>query len=246
MSLIKIGCSIEEFDVLDSSNNYVAKSISEGKYSFGTVILAHFQDRGRGQREAIWQSEAKQNLLFSFGYPINERIQGNFFFISRAVSLAILNALQGLVTAEVQIKWPNDILVNGNKVAGILIENRISKDSYGVCGIGINVNQNYFEGLPYATSLSILEKKKFDRMTVLYLILSELNRYWKLLETKELRELQKNYDEKLFQRGKSVAFVTNGKSSTGILAGTSPEGLLLVEVDGVIRPYQASEIRLSY
>ena len=142
-----IGNSIISLDSVDSTNNYIAKAIQAGTYDWGTAILAHFQTHGRGQREAIWQSASSQNLTFSFGLELEAFDPRSFFTLSRAVSLALYQYLFDTLGDAVKIKWPNDMLFNQKKIAGILIENRVAKTPFAICGIGLNVNQTNFEAI---------------------------------------------------------------------------------------------------
>ena len=131
-------------DELESTNNY-AKQLVSDKVEEGTVVLAQFQSKGRGQQGNYWESETGKNLLFSLIlYP--DFLEAEFqFSLSMLVSLAIVSVLDE-ETDEVQIKWPNDIYVGKLKIAGILIENTIKGSKLGstIVGVGLNLNQEMF------------------------------------------------------------------------------------------------------
>ena len=161
-----IGKSITELDSVDSTNNYIAKALDSGEYRWGTAILAHFQTNGRGQRAATWQSDNRQNLTFSFALPLKGFDSRAYFSISRAISLAILHTIRPYFNHEALIKWPNDILVDQKKIAGILIENKLTKNPAAICGIGLNINQTVFADLAQVTSLKLLTGASFDNRRV--------------------------------------------------------------------------------
>ncbi|MFI5220658.1 MAG: biotin--[acetyl-CoA-carboxylase] ligase, partial [Bacteroidia bacterium] len=124
MSLPTIGKYIIRLETVDSTNNYAAALISKSKPAEGTAIMADFQDYGRGQRETIWESENGKNLLVSFIlYPQIDT--ADYFLLNECFSLAVREVIEDITGLDVKIKWPNDILVNNKKIAGILIENSI-------------------------------------------------------------------------------------------------------------------------
>ncbi|MGB6035371.1 MAG: biotin--[acetyl-CoA-carboxylase] ligase, partial [Cryomorphaceae bacterium] len=193
-----IGKSITELDSVDSTNNYIAKAIEAGNYRWGTAILAHFQTNGRGQRAASWQSDKGQNLTFSFALPLTAFDSRAYFSVSRAISLGIVETLKPLAGIKVQIKWPNDILADQKKIAGILIENKLGDQPAAICGIGLNVNQTEFSKLSRATSLKLLSEKDFDKRKLLIELLSNLNREWEALASGDFRDQKSRYEAELF------------------------------------------------
>ncbi len=138
-----IGKNIKFFDELDSTNNFVKMNISN--LDHGTVVVAKIQTEGRGRRDNIWMSK-EGNLYFSI--VLKDKINRNsiFKYIVES-SLAIIMTLKEYNINAV-IKYPNDCLIEGNKVSGVLIESLGSnKLEYIVVGIGINVNQINFDNL---------------------------------------------------------------------------------------------------
>ena len=139
--------------------------IQEGLVQPGTVVRAGYQTNGRGQRGTTWDSAASNNLLFSLYLDSRSIGPDEQFAISRGLSIAMCEALQPLVgEAKLEIKWPNDILLDGRKLCGFLIENSIkgNKLEWTIVGIGLNVNQVDFGKLKDATSLSVQSGRNFD------------------------------------------------------------------------------------
>ena len=141
-----IGHQIVHLDSVDSTNNYVAKSIDSGNLTEGSVIMANFQLNGKGRNRNSWQSNKNENLLMSFFIRpphISAAVQ---FRIQKWVSSALCAWLnkKGI---HAQIKLPNDIFVGPKKIAGILIENRWKGNGLkqSIVGIGVNLNQKIWD-----------------------------------------------------------------------------------------------------
>ena len=123
---MEIGSTVLDFDLLESTNKTMYELIQEGLVQPGTVVRAGYQTNGRGQRGTTWDSAASNNLLFSLYLDSRSIGPDEQFAISRGLSIAMCEALQPLVgEAKLEIKWPNDILLDGRKLCGFLIENSI-------------------------------------------------------------------------------------------------------------------------
>jgi len=241
-----IGKSIIILDSVDSTNNYVAKAIRQGTYVWGTAILAHFQTNGRGQREAIWQSASGQNLTFSFGLELKEFDPRSFFTLSRAISLALYQYLYDELGEGIKIKWPNDMLFNHKKIAGVLIENRLAKTPIAICGIGLNVNQTSFENLAKATSLKSETNRNYSIENVLDELLKHLNNEWRILNLEDFRTQQNRYDDRLFGIHEDLSFNINGELITGKVQGTTSDGKIQIDLKGSQRSFLPKEIGFLY
>ena len=121
-----LGKKIIELDSVDSTNNYAANLISQTKVLDGTVIMAYFQSQGRGQRGNDWMASPGENLTISIIVSTSFVDIGNQFVISQAVSLGVCKYVEQRLGCNGHVKWPNDIYVDGKKIAGILIENQFT------------------------------------------------------------------------------------------------------------------------
>jgi len=139
-----IGSDIIHYDSLSSTNSTAWLMVREKELPEGTVISANFQTAGKGQHGNRWESERGKNLLFSIILYPSSVSPDEQFLISMSISLGICDFLKHFLS-DIKIKWPNDIYVNGGKIAGILIENSIIGQTieYTVAGIGININRKY-------------------------------------------------------------------------------------------------------
>jgi len=146
LKLTIIVMNIIKIDAIDSTNSYLKKLATNGTINSYTVVVAKHQTAGRGQMGTLWVSEANKNLTFSFLIKFNSFKSTSQFYLSMAVSLGVLLAVNAVVKSSFFIKWPNDILADKDKVAGILIENTLRGNfiKQSVIGIGLNVNQKNF------------------------------------------------------------------------------------------------------
>jgi BirA family biotin operon repressor/biotin-[acetyl-CoA-carboxylase] ligase len=169
------------------------------------------------------------------------------FHLSRMVSLALCDVLRTL-GIESRIKWPNDILSNKGKIAGILIEHSITagKLTHSILGIGLNLNQAEFPDFPVPASSVRLESGKF----------SDVSEVGKLVETlllsryQELKggmteKLEQEYLDKLFKAGEPARFRTAAGILEGVIKGVNESGELLVVHEGEIRSYGHGTIHME-
>ena len=240
-----IGNQIIHLDRVDSTSNYVATLVSEGKARHGVVILAEKQTNGRGQRGAEWQSENSKNLLLSFYLEHNqfEIIQQEA--LTHFVSLAIQACLSKFKVKS-NIKWPNDILVGTKKIAGILIENQLrgNQISSSIIGIGLNVAQKTFEFLG-STSMAIEASEINSKDEVFKELIFQLNEKFELIRSKQFSKLKKEYLKSLWLLGKESIYESNGEKFMAILRGTAEFGRLQLERDNILYVYDLKEIKFN-
>jgi BirA family biotin operon repressor/biotin-[acetyl-CoA-carboxylase] ligase len=224
-----IGSEIIHFKRVDSTSNYIATMLKESKVVNGMVILADEQTEGRGQRGAKWQSTSGQNILCSFYIQHNELSINHQHNITHFVSLAIINCLNH-IGLKAKIKWPNDIVIENKKIAGILIENQFQgqKIKSSIIGIGLNVLQEDFD---FINSTSIVKelKKEILLKTVFNQLIYSLNQEFIHLQQHSFSVLEKNYTNNLWLLNESSEYETeNGEKFNGIIKGTDSLGKLII------------------
>lgn len=242
MKLIKL-------DAIDSTNEFL-KGIStqQGLENF-TVVTAENQTNGKGQMGAVWNSEVGKNLIMSvlvkdFLTEINE-----IFNLNIAVSLAVITTLKKNNIPDLSIKWPNDILSANKKIGGILIENSIKSDGtiLSIVGLGLNVNQTNFEGLPKASSLAVVAGQEFDKEQILSAIVTQLKT--NVAESKQNpASLRQQFIDSLYKKDIPMPF-TNQKEEKfmGIIQGISQLGRLQVLLeDESVAEFDIKEIQMLY
>ena len=212
----------------------------------GLVVVSNYQTSGNGQRGKFWESSIGDNLLISIVIQSNISTK-NQFSLSKCVALALYDLLT-LYTDDVSIKWPNDILVGKQKIAGILIQNILKGNAitHSVIGIGLNVNQTKYKAyFPQATSLKLLLNTKFD----ISIIQEELLKY--LAERiKQLRsgaDQEKEYLSALFLNNQIAAFESEGQKFTGIIQGVSQSGKLQIQLeDDSVTEFDNQEVKFLF
>lgn len=238
-----------KLDAIDSTNSYLRTSASVSMPKDYTVVWSEIQTKGRGQMGTIWYSQEGKNLTFSvfkrnIGLDVN-----NQFVISMLVSMAIFRTLKKFQLPKLSIKWPNDILSEQYKICGILIENIVKNNTIAgsIIGVGLNVNQRFFDDLPSASSMYLLTGKLHNKEEIITEIVSSIKYYFKLLSQKTIPQLKQEYTNRLFRLNKPSTFKQNGKTFVGIIQGVKTNGQLIVRIeDEKIKTFDFKEITLLY
>jgi BirA family biotin operon repressor/biotin-[acetyl-CoA-carboxylase] ligase len=242
MKLIKL-------DAIDSTNEFLKGLSNKEDLENFTVVTAENQTKGKGQMGAVWNSEVGKNLIMSvlvkdFLSEINE-----IFNLNIAVATAVITALKKQNIPNLSIKWPNDILSANKKIGGILIENSIKSDGtiLSIVGLGLNVNQTNFEGLPKASSLAVVMEHELNKEELLSAIVTQLEA--NVEESKQNpTSLRQQFVDLLFKKGEPMPF-TNQKEEKfmAIIQGISPVGRLQVLLeDDSVAEFDIKEIQMLY
>lgn len=240
-----IGSKIIFRENLPSTNTYASQILRNIELKEGTIIYTNYQSAGRGYAGNGWESEDGKNLLFSvllFPAVVNPTDQ---FIISIAVSLGITDFLERYIPV-CRVKWPNDIYVNSDKIAGILIENSIMGNilENSVAGIGLNVNQDKFlSSAPNPVSMKIITGTDYDLKDSLTKLASDLDRRYKQVLSEKFSQLREDYTTKLFRLNEWAGFRDGTGVFTGRILSVSENGRLQVETkSGSINEYSFKEI----
>ncbi len=241
---------IIKLNATESTNTYLKEYCLKHKPEDFTVVVTEQQTQGRGQMGTLWQSEANKNLTFSVFKDVSAFKVEDQFYISMAVTLGIVKALKELHIPKIKIKWPNDILAENKKIAGILIENVIQKNSLlgSVIGIGLNINQKFFDNLPHASSLHLITGIVYDKDEILHHVLKAIQISLNDMEKRKLLDLKSQYEKLLFRSGKPSTFRTStDQTIMGFIVGITNDGKLKLKLeDDIIRTFDLKEIQLLY
>lgn len=194
---------------VNSTNDYIKLLSSDACLQ---VLAAYRQICGRGRNRKRWVSMPGENLTFSVKFEIPAGYKEYLFYVSKFSALAISAWLDSMKIPNV-IKWPNDILVNRQKISGILIETVFKADGYlqVVVGIGINVNQIDFDGLDGVTSLAKITGTRYRIESLLDEFLLFFQRYWWLFIRKNFSMIEEEYHRRLgIKKGQEVSFMYKG------------------------------------
>lgn len=242
--------NIIKLDAINSTNDYLKRLLQRQFTENFTIVTAENQTDGKGQMGSKWNVEAGKNLTFSVLVKDLLLEVNQIFHLNVAVAVSIIEALSFLEIKDLAIKWPNDILAEGKKIGGILIENSLKSDGeiFSIIGIGINVNQRNFENLPKASSLSILLHRDIDKEAVLVSIVECLTRNVSLILNKNTDSLWKKYHSCLYKKGIPMPFENvKGNKFMGIISGVDQSGKLqLVLEDDFVESYEIKEIKMLY
>ena len=240
------GKNFIELAETDSTNTYACKLLTELPPE-GTVVLSHSQSRGRGQTGNHWESETGKNFTASVIYYPTFLKSHELFYLSKMVSVALQEYLDTLISQEpVSIKWPNDILVGNQKIAGILIENQLegSHVRSTVIGIGLNVNQRDFSPMISAKTCSIRHFRDENLE-----ILQVANDLFQILESQYIRLrqgqqtlLDRIYLRHLYGYQEEITVRVGDAISQGYIIGINKDGKLALQTEGIVRYFDIKEI----
>ena len=234
---------------VDSTNRELFRIKDSKSLPEGTVLWTDEQYSGKGMGSSTWESEKGLNITASFLLFPEFLEPENQFYLNKAISLSVCDTVADILKDEfrTEIKWPNDILVNENKIAGILIENIIqgSMLKCTVAGIGINMNQTLFGDYPIKpTSVKLLTGKRFVVTEAIDILSGHLQQRYKALKNDNTKLLDEDYLNKLYRFQKAANYRANFKSFKGKICGIDKFGKLLLETSkGNIKAYDFKEVQ---
>ena len=227
-----------------TSTNEIAKKEAKRGIEEGTVVLADKQTAGRGRLKRTWLTPEGNIALSVVLYPEIMTMPS----LIMMTSLAVSHSLETIAGLETQIKWPNDVLINGKKVCGILIESDIrnNKINYAVIGIGINVNtgKHILSGLQFpATSLHLEAGREISRFQVIRELIKVMdNLYHTITSGGSVFNL---WRDRLVTLGKGVRVTSGEEVFEGIAESVDTDGSLLVRSpDGSLNKVVAGDVTL--
>ena len=252
--LLEQGCckKVECHQQIDSTNTR-AKQLAELGEPEGTLVVADEQTAGKGRRGRSFLSELGGGTYFTLLLRPDVRPQ-EVSCITLLAAMAVAKGVRMVTEMEPQIKWPNDVILSGKKMCGILTETSSEMDyiHYVVVGIGVNANTKTFpeELRDKATSLYMESGEKVDRDWLTAAIVNSFSFYYeKYLQTKDLSRLLEEYDSMLVNKDREVQILFGmaeqadpDKIQQGIARGINADGALLVETEEGIVPVVSGEV----
>ncbi len=225
-----VGCRVIYKKTTGSTNLDAAAAAAELEH--GAVIVADEQTAGRGRRGRSWVSEPQGNIYFSLLLKPDfapERAS----MVTLVMALAVTKTIEKETQLPVMIKWPNDIVIHGKKVCGILTEMRAEPEfiHHIVIGVGINTHQKEFpeEALQYATSIDLETGGFADRTELLIDIWAQFEKLYEVFaRTLDLSGLLEEYNAHLADRGQSVRILDPKGEYTALSGGINARGELQV------------------
>ncbi len=229
-----------------TSTSDVARTLAEERHSRTPLLVtARHQFAGRGRGDHRWLSSPGDDLLMTLLWYPRRLPAASQFSLSMATALAVSRLLQPLA-GGVAVKWPNDLLVAGQKIAGILIDHTLRGEhiDHTLLGIGININAVSVDpSLPAAVSLRQITGRHHDMEQLLSRLTALLKKYLRMVDEKDFASLKAEYESLLYGRGGTHTFRTaSGEEIEARIAGVDDYGRLLLSTgDGHTRPYGMDE-----
>jgi BirA family biotin operon repressor/biotin-[acetyl-CoA-carboxylase] ligase len=226
-----------------STNDLARKLAQENLMNHGYIITTDFQSQGRGQENNGWESEKGKNILCSI--LLNTQLSVEYqIYLNLTVSLAVYDFICKLAAANtVNIKWPNDVYLNNQKVAGVLIENSIQgmviKQS--IIGIGVNINQSVFTSLK-ATSLHLVTGEIYSIQSCMAEFLASFEYRYNQLLTGQFKVLWDDYHQGFYRKNMNTAFKAANQWFEGIPLGIDQAGRIVVKVKNEEVKFNVKEI----
>lgn len=230
MDTLFLGQHTIVLESVDSTNNYASRALQEKQLPEGSLIIAHKQDQGKGQRGSVWESNPWQNLTFSAIFYPSFLQADRQFLLSMAVSLGLVDYLNAQFPGRAQIKWPNDLLVDGVKICGILIESAVRQlvVNQAIVGIGLNVNQTEFSGRFDATSLKLETGTHHDLMGCLSSLCGHIESRYLQLRGGNVDKIRADYHTNLYRLNQWSDYLVHGVPVHALLKGVDEYGRLLL------------------
>ena len=210
----------------------------------GTVLITDHQSAGRGQRGNTWESMPGMNLTFSILLRPGFLEPKDQFRLNMMVSIAIVDCLGSIIPYGIKLKWPNDILVTGKKMGGILIESQLQRGSHScsVVGLGLNVNQRHFS-YPDAASMNAITDVVYDLDELFQRLLESLEGEYLNLRTGGIKTLKQRYLNYLFRFKEPHHFQSNGENFEGTINDVDENGKLCMVSEGKTRSFSFKEVK---
>lgn len=227
-----LGQHVTFLEETDSTNNVVRRMAEQGAPE-GTLAVAEIQTAGKGRRGRSWSSPKGSGIWHSFLLR-PEFAPEHASMLTLLAAMAVQKSVKDVTGLDCKIKWPNDIVVNGKKICGILTEMSTEEDSirYVVVGIGINVNTESFppEISDTATSLKLSLGHELKRAPLIGAVLKSFEQYYsRFMEYGDMTGLMDEYNEMLANRKRQVRVLDPHGSYEGMALGIDKEGCLLVK-----------------
>ena len=227
------------FQTIDSTNSYLKENYKQ--LEDFTFVSTDYQSKGKGRNDRVWSANENENLLFSLLIKDKEVIKEPSF-LSLVAAVNVSEIIAKYARNKLEIKWPNDIYINGKKVAGILLEGRLPE--YVVIGIGINVNQKEFAGeyRKEPTSLFLDGGAEVDINELKASIYQKL--YDNLHSHASKDKFLKYFEEHDYLINKTVNFTHNNDKQSGVVLGVDENFNIIIKNEEGEHHISSGEIEL--
>lgn len=209
----------------------------------GILVITDNQIAGRGQRGSTWESSPGMNLTFSLVFKPTTLAIRDQFYLNIFTALGIRDYIKEKTDAIVHIKWPNDIMVKGNKCCGILIENQLQGNHFThvVAGVGLNINQTDFKGYN-ATSMQLVAGVKYNLTEELEPLLKQIESRYLQLHQQKYQLLKSDYFDAMYWLNEKHLFKSKDMNFEGTIVGIDEVGLLRIKTQDGVKVFGMKEV----
>ena len=249
LSTKTVGSKILVYEAVGSTNEVAAQLAREADFVEGQVIITDEQTAGTGRMGRKWLSPKGKGILMSAILTPRLNIQ-HLPAITAIGALAVLDAVKESTALPAKVRWPNDVVLDDKKIAGVLarMENVNRPSRCFILGIGFNVNlseDDFPPDIPPATSLYICRKKPLDRLTAARTLLQALDRWYSVLKSGGFAAIEERLRESSSLTGRTVTVISGAETLTGKVTGISLfNGLHLTLPDETTRVFHESTATL--
>ncbi len=230
-----------------STSQFLYQALSSGAERGPTALFAEHQTQGRGRRGRVWQSPFGSNLYFSVAWPYSQGVN-SLEGVSLAIGVAICRALNGLGIAGVGLKWPNDVLFDQKKLAGILVEvgGDVSGECFIVVGIGLNVNmpQAVVIDQAWIDLRTLSQGRLWDRNQIAVKLLNELLPMLNAYSERGFEHYRQAWHSFHAYQNQPVKVIVGQQQIRGKCLGVDPSGSLRLDTGGGERVFSGGELSL--
>ena len=220
--------------VIDSTNSYAQQLIRDEKTTEQLVVLALEQTDGRGQRGKKWESEKGMGLFTSFIFQPDGIPAISQFLMNKAIAIGVAEYLESRVFQKATIKWPNDLMVENEKIAGILIESNLRGSFFSslVVGIGINLNQRVFHGTfeTSPVSIKLITGSSYQPESEVQELYRFVRNKYEQFMSREFEQLEEQYKARIYKRDQLVVFLEGENIFSAILKDVDDNGAAILQI----------------
>jgi BirA family biotin operon repressor/biotin-[acetyl-CoA-carboxylase] ligase len=242
-----VGTELHILESTVSTTDDAWEAVTAGKAPDGAMFLAESQSAGRGRMGRQWDSPPRLGLYLSFVARV-KLPSDKLPYMTSFVALALANTVEQFSHLPAEIKWPNDVMIGGRKVAGILVESRSTVPDTFVVGLGLNVNQSERD-IPetlrgVATSLRMERRgPPQHRVRLLRQLIFYLDSVYAQVKKKKFDRVAKTWAEFVNRSKRPVIVVAEGTEFEGLLTGMDLEKGVTVEVGGKLRSFKPEHVQ---
>jgi len=233
-----------------STNDHLLELTRKEYPQEAILVYTTKQTNGRGQLGAQWYGEAGKSLAMSLFWPFESMSADMLPALGWSLSLAVKEVLEEQLSSGVLLKWPNDIMADGRKLGGMLVESQLRGKHLRsvVVGLGLNINNTHFPKDLRAVSLKQLSGKEHDLEAICLVLAEKMCAAMESLTAQSGQRLLERYQEAQYGQGQWRTFETpSGQRFEAIIAGITPKGLLILrDRKNVYTNYDLKEIRYCF